>query len=554
MRRTRLLAVAGLLALTVFSGTVLASASKADGETANVILIVTDDQRYDELSSMPNVRSLIAAEGVRFDRAYVTYPLCCPSRSSLLTGLYAHNHDVKGNSPPAGGWGRFEALHESSALPVRVQSAGYRTGFAGKYMNGYMRGLPDPPRKAPGWDFWAAKTSADNYLDFYYDYDLAFSPGTGEPVEYLHHGFAPTDYMTDVTGGKALSFLEERASEPGVPFMLAFWPGGPHFPFEPAPRHWNLLDSRYLKPVPAQNERDMSDKPRWLQRSVRKITQKGLGRILDERRRRLEQLISVDEAIGAMMEELERQGRLEDTYVIFTSDNGYFRGEHRIPAGKYLPYEASARVPLIIRGPGIPSGERSRELVSLMDVSQTILQITSGAIDVAADGRSLLPFAADPDLTTTRPLLIEGFTSNGDDDDASSSSGLRRNPAAGLGGVADLEQEPLRVRRGDPEGGTGRAQITWRAPGYLSVRTDRYLLTAYANGQLELYDMDRDPAQMENVITRRSYREARRWLLDLLDQLASCAGEECRVETGPEPVPRRPGSVAPVPAPARASG
>jgi len=150
--------------------------------------------------------------------------------------------------------------------------------------------------------------------------------------------------------------------------------------------------------------------------------------------------------------------------------------------------------------------------------------------------------------------LIEGFTSNGDDDDASSSSGLRSNPAAGLGGVADLEQEPLRVRRGDPEGGAGRAQITWRAPGYLSVRTDRYLLTAYANGQLELYDMDRDPAQMENVITRRSYREARRWLLDLLDQLASCAGEECRAETGPEPVPRRQGPVAPVPAPARASG
>ena len=540
-RSRALLALAVVLLCSTTLGWVSAAGSMAsDSAPPNVLMIVTDDQRYDELSSMPNVRDLIAGEGVSFSRAYVTYPLCCPSRASLLTGLYAHNHEVRGNIAPLGGWGRFASLHEGSALPVELDQAGYETGFAGKYMNGYMKGSPSPPHKPPGWDSWTAKTSAGNYLDFYYNYELVSSAGFSEPPDYTQYGFEPGDYMTDVVGSAALDFIESRPDDAADPFFLAFWPGGPHFPFEPAPRHWGEMSSTKLPPLAASNEADITDKPNWLRKSVVPIRKAGLKRINAERKRRLEQLLSVDEAIGALLESLRQRGVLQDTFVIFTSDNGYLRGEHRIPSGKYLPYEPSARVPLIIRGPGIPPGRVSRELVSLMDVPQTIREITTGIQDPEVDGRSLLPFARDPKIRTRRPVLIEGFTGDTGEEDEPL-AGSNRNPAIGLEGVSDLEQEPggIEIARGNRYG--RNRQVTWRAPGYEAIRTNRYLFVAYSNGQSELYDMKRDPAQMDNQTDATAYRQVRAWLLKLLIGYSSCSGESCRAESGPEPAPRRVG-------------
>ncbi len=537
--RTRAIALWAALLAVCSLGAVSASGSLASGDTPpNVLMILTDDQRYDELEAMPNVRTLIAAEGVTFERAYVSYPLCCPSRASLLTGLYAHNHDVRGNFAPQGGWAKFQESGEQEALPVRLQEAGYRTGLAGKYMNGYLRDRPEAPPKTPGWDFWSAKTSEGNFLDFYYNFNLASSIDQSDPMTYSEYGFAPGDYMTDVVGAKALQFLESQEGET-APFMFAFWPGGPHFPFEPAPRHWGLKAGQKLEPVPGGNERDISDKPAWLRKATKRISKPSLRRINDERKRRLEQLMSVDEAIGSLIDEMDRTGELENTYVIFTSDNGYFRGEHRIPAGKFLPYEPSARVPLIVRGPNLPAGETSRELVSLVDVPQTILEIASGSIDPAADGRSLLPYASDPDSRSTRPLLIEGFTGGSTDDEDASGSDGGDNPATGLTGVGDLEQEPVSPSSERYRAAGTRARITMRAPGYLTVRTNRYVFTTYSNGQNELYDMKRDPAQMQNVATNRRYGYVRNWLTGLLDELSRCSGEACREETGPQPVPLR---------------
>lgn len=516
----------------------LASGSLAAGSSSpNVLLIVTDDQRYDELASMPNVRNLIADQGVTFDRAYVTYPLCCPSRSSLLTGLYAHNHDVRGNGGPYGGWGRFKALHESTALPVRMKAAGYETGFSGKYMNGYLGDHPDPAEKPPGWDSWSAKTSEGNYLDFYYNYDLATSTSPSDPPTYSHHGFDPPDYMTDVVGEKALNFLQDHSTGSPSPFFMAFWPAGPHYPFEPAPRHWGEWSSKTLSPVPGENEQDMSDKPGWLRNSVRSLSSQTLRRIDAERRRRLEQMISVDEAIGSLIDELDQQGTLDDTYIIFTSDNGYFRGEHRIPAGKFLPYEPSSRVPLIIRGPGIPHGERSHELASLMDLPQTALEIATGSDDPNADGRSLLAYAEDPTLRTKRPVMIEGFTRGGRGENSTPESSPSTNPALGLQGVSDLEQEP--GGKTVDRYGSNRTLFNpnLSAPGYRAIRTNRYLFVAYANGQEELYDMRRDPQQLENAASAPRYSKVRTWLLALLNRYADCAGEECRATTGREPRP-----------------
>lgn len=535
--RTRVIALWAALLAICSLGAATASGSLAAGDPPpNVLMILTDDQRFDELEAMPNVQDLIAAEGVTFERAYVSYPLCCPSRASLLTGLYAHNHDVRGNFAPQGGWAKFQESGEQQALPVRLQEAGYRTGLAGKYMNGYLRDRPETPPRTPGWDFWSAKTSEGNFLDFYYNFNLATSVDQNDPLTYSDYGFDPGDYMTDVVGAKALQFLESQEGET-APFMFAFWPGGPHFPFEPAPRHWGLKAGEKLEPVPGSNERDMSDKPAWLRKATKKLSKPSLRRINDERKRRLEQLMSVDEAIGSLIDEMDRTGDLEDTYIVFTSDNGYFRGEHRIPAGKFLPYEPSARVPLIVRGPDLPAGETSRELVSLVDVPQTILEIATGSIDPAADGRSLLPYASDPDSRSNRPLLIEGFTGGSTDDEDASESGDGSGSASGLIGVGDLEQEPVAPAADRYRAAGTRARITMKAPGYLTVRTNRYLFTSYSNGQSELYDMKRDPAQMRNVATNGRYLYVRRWLAELLAELSICSGEACREETGPQPLP-----------------
>ncbi|MFM9043323.1 MAG: sulfatase-like hydrolase/transferase, partial [bacterium] len=431
---------------------------------------------------------------------------------------------------------KFQESGEQQALPVRLQDAGYRTGLAGKYMNGYLRDSPETPPRTPGWDFWSAKTSEGNFLDFYYNFNLASSIDQSDPMTYSEYGFAPGDYMTDVVGAKALQFLESQEEET-APFMFAFWPGGPHFPFEPAPRHWGLKAGEELKPVPGSNERDMSDKPAWLRKATKRLPKTSLRRIDDERKRRLEQLMSVDEAIGSLLDELDRTGEIENTYVIFTSDNGYFRGEHRIPAGKFLPYEPSARIPLIVRGPDLPAGETSRELVSLVDIPQTILEIATGSIDPTADGRSLLPYASDPDSRSNRPLLIEGFTGNSADDEDAADSGNGSGLASGLIGVRDLEQEPVAPAADRYRAAGTRARITMKAPGYLAVRTNRYLFTSYSNGQSELYDMKRDPAQMRNMTADRRYGYVRRWLTDLLDELSGCSGEACRQETGPQRIP-----------------
>jgi N-acetylglucosamine-6-sulfatase len=240
----------------------------------------------------------------------------------------------------------------------------------------------------------------------------------------------------------------------------------------------------------------------------------------------------VDESVGELIQALRGDGILDDTYIIFSSDNGFFRGEHRIASGKYLPYDPSSRVPLLIRGPGIPAGGVSNELVWNGDITQTILQIASGSDDPALDGRSLLPFAQNPALRSTRPILLEGDTGAGGTEVESAQTSAARAREARVGvlgkrGVRNLEQEPNAIKSATTEG----------APAYRSIRTDRYEYTVYANGETELYDMWRDPAQLRSLARDPRYRYVRKWLYNALIPLSSCAGASCRVELGPDPLP-----------------
>jgi arylsulfatase A-like enzyme len=527
--------IAGLLALLVIAGVAVA-AHEARGASSqpNVIFILTDDMPSSELAAMPNVQNLLAAQGTTFNEFYISFPLCCPSRATLLSGLYMHNHGVRGNFPPFGSWSRFIS-HEPSAMPVQVQKDGYYTVHIGKYMNGYALDRPDLP-VPPGWDEWYGKVSEDA---LYYDYNLIEKTGPADEHSHLtFYGDQPLDYQTDVFTNRARDFVtrvDTGPEEPQQPFLMDLWFNSPHGPFDPAPRDLYRFAGTPLPKLPGFNEKDMRDKPKWLRKQAKnRLSRKQIKVIAGERRRQEEQLISVDQAVGELVQSLKARGLLDDTYIIFSSDNGFFRGEHRIASGKYLPYDPASRVPLIIRGPGIPAGGVSDELVWNGDIPQTILQIASGSENPSLDGRSLLPFAQDPARRSTRPILLEGDTGPGGTgaESARASAAQAREArvqVAGKRGVKNLDQETDAIK--------SAAANTDTAPAYRSIRTDRYEYTLYANGQTELYDMKRDPAQLHSLALDPRYRYIRKWLYDRLVAWSTCAGASCRVEVGPEPAP-----------------
>jgi arylsulfatase A-like enzyme len=529
--------IASAVALFALGAGVLAT-SQARGATtgANVVFILTDDMTSSELAGMPNVQSLIGAQGTTFNRAYVSFPLCCPSRATMLSGQYMHNHGVRGNFPPNGSWFKFRE-HESNDLPVWLHDDGYYNVHIGKYMNGYS--LVDGTLPVPeGWNEWYGKVSEDA---LYFDYNLIEKTSFNGTPRITFYGDQPTDYQTDVFGDRAVDFVKDSAVS-RQPFWLNLWFNSPHGPFDPAPRDLFRLAGSPLPKLPGFNEKNISDKPKWLRRQVRKPLRKKQIKVIDnERRRQQEQLISVDESVGELIHELDEQGILDDTYVIFASDNGFFRGEHRIASGKFLPYEPAARVPLLIRGPGIPKGGVSDELVWNGDIAQTIDQIASGSENASVDGRSLLPYAENTALRTTRPILLEGDTGPGGTgaESAHASAAMARAArvhVAGRRGVNNLDQEPDAIKS------AGNAD---KAPAFRSIRTDRYEYTVYANGQTELYDMKRDPAQLRSLATDPRYRFVRKWLFDHLVPLSTCAAAACRAEIGPDPLPLPKSAVRP---------
>jgi N-acetylglucosamine-6-sulfatase len=528
-RHGRALGIAGaLLVLLALGALVRSLPAKGAAPKYNVVFILTDDMTSSELAGMPNVQSLIASQGTTFNRFYISFPLCCPSRATMLSGQYMHNHGVHGNFPPNGGWTVYRP-HESNDLPVWLHDDGYYNVHIGKYMNFYATSNPELP-VPQGWDQWYGKVAEDA---LYYDYTVIQKTGPTATPKITFYGDQPSDYQTDVFSDLANNFVNDLTPAQ-KPFLLDLWFNSPHGPFDPAPRDLFTLANAPLSKLPAFNEKDMSDKPGWLRRQAKYPLSKAQIKTIDnERRRQQEQLISVDQSVAKLIQSLKDKGILDSTYIIFSSDNGFFRGEHRIVSGKYLPYDPASRVPFIIRGPGIPAGQSSDELVWNGDIPQTIAQIAGGSENASADGRSLLPYAEDPAKRSTRPILLEGDTGpGGTGAEAAQSASVRaresRVGVAGKKGVDNLDQETDAIKS---------AANTDTAPAYRSIRTDRYEYTLYANGQSELYDMRNDPAQLNSVVHNKRYKLVKQWLLSQLIPLSTCAGAPCRAEIGPDPAP-----------------
>jgi N-acetylglucosamine-6-sulfatase len=404
----------------------------ADGP--NLVLIVTDDQWADTLDVMPNVRNLLGDHGVTFTNAFATTPVCCPSRASLLTGQYARHHGVLDNEPPDGG---VQSFRDTETLAVWLQEAGYRTSLSGKYLNGYERF--ERGYVPPGWDDWHVFAGgSEEFLGYWLN----------ENGIERRYGTAPGDYFTDVVADRAISFIEEKDERP---FFVYLAPVAPHFPSIPAPQDEGRFAGRAPARPPSFNEPDASDKP-WAGDHPR-LEADAVAQADRLRRIALETLPAVDRAVGRVVEAVEEAGELENTAVVFTSDNGYLWGEHRL-LGKVWPYEESVRVPLVMRLPGGEEGLREDRLVRNVDIPITLLDLAGVASGLRPDGRSLVPI-------------------------------LRGAPM-------EWRQEVLLEYLGHLHGG-------FLPRGFTAIRTDRYKYIEWDDGTVELYDLSADPFEEDNV-------------------------------------------------------
>ena len=371
----------------------LAAAPAAGAERANVVVVMTDDQRADELGPMRTVRRTLAARGVTFENAFATFPLCCPSRATFLTGQYAHNHGVMSNEWAEGGG--YRAFDDTGSLPIALRRAGYRTGLVGKYLNEY-----DGPEIPAGWSRWAVRTRGQTLFDYRLNID-------GRRVEY---GSRPREYQTDVVARRGARFI--RRSAGATPFFLwtsFFAPHGESIPGEerwnprPAPRHEGSYAAAKLSKGGSFDERDVADKPSFV-RTAPRLSRSAVRDLTWRHRSRRAALLSVDDAVARFLRTLRQADELDNTLFVFVSDNGFLMGEHRLEHKERL-YEEAVRVPLIMSGPGLPQGTAYDGIVGNIDLAPTILDAAGVAPLRAPDGISLIPLmtASEPG----RDILLE---------------------------------------------------------------------------------------------------------------------------------------------------
>ena len=364
------------------------NASLAVGPRPNIVLILTDDQRWDSLWSMPTVQREIVQRGVMLSNAYVVNPLCSPSRASILTGRSSHSTGVYTNALPYGGFNRFD---DDSTIATWLHGAGYRTGLIGKYMNSYDVAAHEG-YVPPGWDRWVSFARNNGTV---YNYDLTVDG------RILHYGTAPTDYSTDVLAGYAERFIRNTTR----PLFLMFATSSPHSPALPAPGDQSTFHDLAAYRPPSHNESDVSDKPEWL-RDTPPLAAARIDAVDDFHVRQYQSLLGVDRAVGGIVRALSDTGRLDNTLLVFMGDNGQLLGEHRL-TDKQAAYEESIRVPMAVRFDGrITPGSTDAHLALNIDLAPTFAA-AGGAAAPDVEGRDLLPVLQDSATPWRHRFTIE---------------------------------------------------------------------------------------------------------------------------------------------------
>jgi arylsulfatase A-like enzyme len=445
-----------------------ASQARLDDERPNIIFILTDDQPYETVQFMPTVRDVLIKDGVNFENGFVTTSLCCPSRVSILTGEYVHNHKVYTDRMPLGGAPKFD---DTSSVATWLQDAGYRTAYYGKYLNDYDA-LTPLGYVPPGWSEWGAflgRNLADDdegSASYYTNYSLSEN---GKVVEYTQDNSV---FGADMVTRNAVDFIASAKDEPFFMFVGYY---NPHSPYKWAERHdpqFRLsaeLQADQYRP-PDFMEEDRSDKPKYLQElksiSVEKIdiTYKQI----------LRSLLAVDDGVASILNALDKTGVKEKTVIVYLTDNGTTVGNHGFGITKNCAYEACLHVPFIVYSPMFaPRSEI--HLAANIDLAPTFADLAGAPIPDTVDGISLLPLLQDPNAPWRADLLFEHWPTE-----------------AGVGS---------------------------KIPEFYAVRNSAWKYVEYSTGEKELYDLKNDPYELQNVAGQAQYAEIQSQLQKRLEEL-----------------------------------
>jgi N-acetylglucosamine-6-sulfatase len=467
MRRWLFIACAAVLLLSCTSDGESLKRKKppltAHPEHPNIVFLLTDDVRPEDLHYMPAVKAQLVSQGTTFENFTYTTPLCCPSRASMLRGQYAHNHGIWFNR---NGAENFAAANlDASTVATWIDGAGYKTGYVGKYLNSYNT-LTVPP----GWDQFYGWAGLDNVTKDVMNDNGQRRNYTGEPLD-------------RVAAEKAIEFIKNSGERPfflWVGFVAAhtspvrYYPGQDADKFSDAP----------LPRSPNFNEADVSDKPEWV-RSRPPLRSADLAVITGMHRDRLRRLQVVDRKAKQIVNVLRSQGELGDTYIFFLSDNGYHLGAHRLPYDKRTPYMEDLTVPMIVRGPGIEPGSSVGRLTANIDIAPTLADLAHTTTPSFVDGRSLVP-------------LLDG---------------------SGASAVPPWREALLFEQRDMGDSGS---------PPFTGVLTSEYSYTVYETGERELYDLEADPYELQNLAGSDAVSGVEDGLSARLSELKGCAGDACR--------------------------
>ena len=454
----------------------------------NIVFVLTDDVTLNLIPYMPHVAAM-EQEGSTFTNHFVVDSLCCPSRSAIFTGQYPHNNGVFTNGGPDGGYSAFNRNGDAwKSFALSLQRAGYRTGLMGKYLNEYLP-KHDPP--APGWDVW----DVGGYAYPEYDYDL------NENGTIVPYGHDPSDYLTDVLSHKATDFIDSSAQE-GKAFALEIATFAAHRPYTPGPQDEHSFPSLTAPRTPAFGVKPTAP-PNWLA-DLPPLDLKSIQRIDQAFRLRVEDMQAVDRMIGQLQQELIEKGLAQNTYFVFTSDNGYHMGEYGLRPGKQTAFDTDIKVPLVITGPDVPAGAKVDAFTSSIDFAPTFEQIAGVSPPENIDGVSMLPLwhGRPPPADWQRGILVEHH------------------------GPDFLPNDP--DRQSAPAG---------NPPSYEAVRTANAVYVEYDNGDREYYNVADDPYELHNLAATASPAtlaplQTMLHALETCQGAASCQAAAQRTPTG----------------------
>ena len=448
----------------------------------NIVMVLTDDLSWNLVRYMPNVLAL-QARGMTFDNYTVTDSLCCPSRTSILTGEFPHNSQIVGNTlVDGGGFQKFVMENdEKHVFALDLQDAGVETGFAGKYLNLYNPTVDQQGTvpNQPGWDSWGG-VNGGGYNEYAYamaeDHQRVVTTGT-EPQNYL------TDVLTRFGAGYV-----SAAAHGNTPFMLELASFAPHAPAVAAPSDVGTFAGIQAPRTPAFGVTPRNA-PAWLAARAQ-LTAANEQKLDKQFEKRVESVQDVDRMVGTLEQTLAATGQLDNTVFVFTSDNGYHMGEYNLLAGKQTAFDTDVNVPLIVAGPGIAPGTINHKVVENIDLAPTFDDLEHARTPSSVDGRSIVP-------------LLHG----------------ENVPWRTVAGVEHVK--PVSTT-GDPD---EQVPADGNPPTYDELRTATYSYVQYADGEHEFYQRTVDPYELDNIYDSLSSARKRR-LSNEVDALSTCKGQQ----------------------------